>query len=161
MNDVLTKRDEALAFLWGHTTGTLATVSSEGRPHARLVYYTCDDSFNIYFITLANTRKAQDLTADPRAAFAVAEVETPKTLQMEGTVADLTDTATIDPVLANLVEVLMSNKNYGAPLTRFDTSALKFYRLTPDWVRWGDFTHGYGSDAVLTQIDPKKEEKGV
>ncbi len=150
------KRDEALSFLVGHTNGVLSTVSPEGRPRARLLYYACDDSFQIYFITLAHTRKVADLAQNPHAAFVVSETDAPRTLQLEGTITDLTDTATIDPTLADLVNVLMSNTKYGAPLTRFDSSTLKFYRLTPDWVRWGDFTFGRGTDAVLTEINPKE-----
>ena len=151
------KHDEALSFLEAHTTGVVATVSSEGKPRARLVYYTCDDSFNVYFVTLANTRKAADLAANPHAAFVVSETDAPRTLQLEGAIADLTDTATIDPTLADLVSTLMSNTRYGAPLARFDTAKLKFFRLTPDWVRWGNFTFGRGTDAVLTQINPNEE----
>ncbi len=151
------KRDEALSFLVAHTTGTLATISSEGSPRARLVYYTCDDAFQVYFVTLANTRKVSDLTANPRAAFVVSEPEIPRTIQMEGTVTDLTDSATNDPLLSDLVHTLMSNKQYGPPLARFDTSTLKFYRITPTWVRYGDFTFGQGSDAVLTEVDPSED----
>lgn len=153
------KRDEALSFLIGRSTGVLATVSKEGKPRARLVYYASDDAFRVYFITLANTRKAEDLAANPHAAFVVAETEAPRTIQLEGAIEDLTDTATIDPTLADLVNTLMSNSRFGAPLTRFDTAKLKFYRITPDWVRWGDFTFGRGTDNVLTIINTKEERE--
>jgi general stress protein 26 len=151
------KREEALSFLIGHSTGVLATVGKDSQPRARLVYYAADDAFRVHFITLANTRKAEDIAENPRAAFVVAETDAPRTIQLEGAVEDLTDTATIDPVLADLVNTLMSNTRFGAPLTRFDTAKLKFYRVTPDWVRWGDFTFGRGSDNVFTAINPKEE----
>lgn len=158
--DPLEKRDDALTFLVGHVTGVLATHSTGvagGTPRARLVYYTCDDAFNVYFITLANTRKVEDLGKDPHAAFVVAEPEIPRTIQMEGIVTDLTESATIDPMLSDLMHTLMSNEHYGAPLARFDTSTLKFYRLSPTWVRWGDFTFGHGTDKVLSEIDPEEK----
>jgi general stress protein 26 len=151
------KRGDALSFLVNHMLGVLATISDEGTPRARTIYYTCDDSFNIYFITLANTRKAQDIQKNPHAAFVVSEQDIPRTIQVEGTISDLTDTATIDPVLSDFVEVLMSQKTYGIPLTRFDTSVLKFFKLTPTWVRWGDFTIGQGTKNVLTEVEPKDE----
>lgn len=146
------KREEALSFLFAHTSGILATVSPEGNPHARLMYYTCDDFFNIYFLTVANTRKAGDIAAHPRAAFVISELEMPRTLQLEGTVENLTDTAVIDPLLTDFVHTLTSVKPYGIPLERFDTGTLAFYRITPDWIRWGDFTFGRGSDNVFTEI---------
>lgn len=155
--DPLDKRDDALSFLVSHITGVLATVSDENTAHARTIYYTCDDSFNVYFITLANTRKVDDLLKNPHAAFVVSEPDIPRTIQIEGTITDLTDSATIDPMLADFVEVLMSQKTYGIPLARFDSSTLKFFKLIPTWVRWGDFTAGQGTNKVLTEVNPKDE----
>ena len=152
--DTQGKREEALSFLTDHNTGVLATVSREGAARARLVYYACDDAFQVYFMTFANTRKAADLAAHPHAAFVITETEVPRTLQVEGQVTDLSDQAGVDPVLSDLVHTLQSNTKFGAPLARFDPSALRFYRITPDWVRWGDFTLGRGTDNVLTQINP-------
>ena len=147
------KREEALSFLVDHDAGVLATCSRANVAHARMVYYTCDDAFNVYFITLKNTRKVADLAANPQAAFVVSEMEIPRTIQIEGKVEDLTNSATIDPLLSDFVHRLMSHEKYGIPLSHFDASELKFYKLTPDWVRWGDFTFGQGTDKVLTEID--------
>lgn len=155
--DVEGKREDAISFLVDHSTGVLATVSKAGQPRARLIYYTCDDSFNVYFITLKNTRKVSDIASESRAAFVVSETDIPRTLQMEGTIADLTDTATIDPLLTDFVRRLMSHKKYGIPLSHFDTNELGFYKLTPEWVRWGDFTSGQGTGEVLIEVDPKEE----
>jgi general stress protein 26 len=153
--DVGEKRDEALSFLVDQEVGVLATVSRAGEAHARLVYYTCDDSFNVYFMTLKNTRKVSDMASNPHAAFVISETERPRTLQMEGMITDLTDTATIDPTLSDFIQRLMDHTKYGIPITRLDESEIKFYRLAPEWVRWGDFTFGQGTDAVLTEVDPK------
>ncbi len=147
-------REEALAFLVHHESGVLSTVSKEGKPRSRQVYYTCDNAFNIYFLTLANTRKVADLAANPSAAFVVSELELPRTLQIEGSAANLTDTAALDPLLSSFIKTLMSHAQFGIPLERLDAAAVQFYRLTPDWVRWGDFTFGRGTDDVLTIINP-------
>ncbi len=154
--DPLDIREDALSFLVAHETGVLATLSREGAPSARMVYYTCDDSFNVYFITLANTRKVADLQADSRAAFVVAQSDIPRTLQMEGTITELTDTAKIDPTLSEFVHRLMSHKKYGIPLAHLDASELKFFCFTPTWVRLGDFTTGEGTDEVFTEVSPKE-----
>lgn len=148
----MNKREEALDFLKTNRTGVLATLSPAGDPHARLVYYAADDDFNIHFLTLASTRKAADLTARPVAAFTVASTDIPRTLQIEGTVEDVTETATIDPILARLTENLFSNAPFYAPLTHFDQAAMRMYRLRPTWIRWGDFTHGVGEAEIFTVI---------
>ena len=147
-------RDEALSFLVDHDAGVLSTVSG-GAPRSRLVYYTCDDAFNIFFITLANTRKVADLAGSPHASFVVSELETPRTLQLEGTVADLTETATMNPLLLNFIRTLMEKDGHGIPLEHFDAAAIKLYQFTPAWVRWGDFAYRLGTDNVFTLIDPE------
>lgn len=152
-SDAGMKRDEALSFLVNHDAGVLATVSRDGQPGARMVYYTADDSFNLYFMTLKNTRKVADLAANVRAAFVVSDMDTPQTIQIEGNVADLTDTATLDPLLSDFVKRLSSHQSYNIPLTHLDASEIRFYKFTPTWIRWGDFTFGQGTDTVLTKIE--------
>src|SRR3989344_3572024 len=103
------KRADALAFLKARKTGVLATISPSNPPRARTIYYAADDSFSIYFVTLANTRKPEDFKTNGRAAFVVSGEAVPQTLQMEGAITDLTETATIDPILVELTRVLMLN----------------------------------------------------
>jgi len=152
-------REDAISFLVDHSTGVLATVSISGQPRARHIYYTCDDDFNVYFITLKNTRKVSDIASDNRGAFVVADDTIPRTLQIEGTISDLSDTATIDPLLSDFVHRLMSHKKYGIPLSHFDASELMFFKLSPTWIRWGEFTFAKGTEAVLTELDPRGKDQ--
>lgn len=146
------KREEALSFLVNHDVGILSTATNDGKPSARMVYYTCDDSFNVYFITLKNTRKVAQLIANPHVAFVVSETETPHTIQIEGEAHDISATATNDALLTDFVKRLASHTQFGIPLTHLDASELVFYKITPTWMRWGDFTFGIGTDTVLTEL---------
>lgn len=150
--DTDAKKQDALAFLKGHRIGTLATLSPEGTPHARPVYYVCDDVFAIYFLTLSNTRKVADLAHDARAAFTVFAEDVPQMIQIEGTAKDLTNEAVINPIVRALLDTLTSNATYHAPLTRFDPGKVTFYGITPSAVHWGDFTHGQGTSNVLADL---------
>jgi len=149
MND--TKAD-ALAFLASNKTGVLSTISKEGNPHARLVYFACDEALNIYFMTMLNTRKAGDISAHPHVAFTVSTVEVPKTLQLEGLAEDVTDSPVADSTVEAIFKNLQSNGQYFAPLARMDRGDIRFYRISPTWVRFGDFTHGHGSEEVFSKI---------
>jgi len=145
-------RGAALAFLRAQELGVLTTVSAEGDPRARLVYYAVGDDFSVYFVTHAQTRKALDLAHNPRASFVVADEAVPQTAQVEGTVTNLTDQTTVDPMLATLTERLLSNTVYGAPLMRFDPDTLLYFRLIPHFVKWGDFTQGHTTDEVIATV---------
>jgi general stress protein 26 len=146
------KRTDALAFLKSQRVGTLATLSPEGNPRARLVHFVCDDSFAIYFLTLANTRKVEDISHRAQAAFVVSTEEKPQTMQIEGTIQDVSDAEVSDETVHGILERLQSTATYRAPLTRFDASAMRLYKLVPTWMRWGDFTVGEGSDEVFSAI---------
>lgn len=154
MNDAEKVRSEARTFLKNHVTGTLATISPNGSPRARTVYFAGDDSFSIYFVTHADTRKWEDMQTNLHAAFVVSDEKVPQTLQIEGTLINLTKTALIDPALVDLTIVLLSNTTYFAPITRFSPADMVFLKLTPDWIRWGDFSKGNGTTEILKEILP-------
>lgn len=145
-------RAAALELLKSKKSGVLSTLSPSDEPRARLVYYSSDDRFNIYFLTFANTRKADDLRAHPKAAFTVFDESRPRTLQIEGDAADITNSPVDDAVIETLFDHLQMNAKYYAPIARFDRSDVRFYRLAPTWVRYGDFTEGRTTSDVLSEI---------
>lgn len=148
-----TTKEQALSFLASKKTGVLSTLSPIQEPRARLVYYSSDDDFNIYFLTLKDTRKVADLAAYPKAAFTIFDEDVPQTLQLEGDAADITNTPTSDEVIEKLFANLQMNAKYYAPLARFDRSDVVLYRFTPTWLRFGDFTEGHTTKEVLSEID--------
>ncbi len=155
--DSETKRATALAFLKDHTAGVLATVSREGKPHASIVYYTCDDSFSIYFLTLMSSRKYQALQANPWGAFVVGNQDAPQTLQIEGPVVELKQNDEMGKHLPELVQRLTSNATYFAPLTKMDPSSIVVMWLEGKWIRWGDYTIPESGNAhVFTELDAKE-----
>src|SRR5437870_201803 len=107
--DAETKRAIALDFLKSHTAGVLASVSREGDPRASVVYYTSDETFSIFFLTLISSRKYAALKANPKAAFVVGTLDVPQTLQIEGTVTELHDGETTGKHVPELMQRLTSN----------------------------------------------------
>lgn len=146
------RKEQALAFLTGRTHGVLATVSPKGGPRARTVYYAANDRFEVFFLTLAGTRKVDDINHEHRAAFVVSDEGAPQTIQLEGTITEQPDAAADEPVVKALMDTLMSKGDTFAPVTRLDQENILFYKLTPTWVRFGDFTMGEGTDEVLATV---------
>lgn len=151
MNDTA-EREKGLDFLKKRSVGTLATLADAGGPRARTVHYVVNDSFEIFFLTLSGTRKVEDINHDHRAAFVVSDVEAPQTLQLEGVLVEQPDTLLADSGLKGLLDVLMKNGARFAPLTHLDAGKVLFYKITPTWIRWGDYTDGAGSERVFTEI---------
>lgn len=152
MTTPTTKSEDALAFLKSCPTGVLSTVSSEQTPRSRLVYYVCGTDFSIYFITLISTRKVGDIRRHPEVAFNVSSVAVPQFVEIEGIAEDVSDIPVSDSTIHAIFEQLKSNETYHAPLERFDAAAVKLFRITPTWVRWGDFTSGSHTNEVLFEL---------
>ncbi len=146
-------KSEALAFLKSHKAGILATVSSDGKPHASAVYYVADENFNIYFLTLFSSRKYQAIQSNPAVAFTVGTLDVPQSLQIEGVASEIRHEDEKKAHISDLVQVLTSNSRYYAPITKLDPSEVVMIWVQPKWVRWGDFSSGAaGSENVFTEI---------
>ena len=137
---------EALAFLRNHKAGVIATVNREGKPHASAVYYTVDDKFNIYFLTLASSRKYNAATANPWGAFVVGTQEIPQTVQIEGPLTEMRHSDEVRSQIASLMEILTSNATYYAPITKLDPADTVLMWLQPKWIRWADYTTPLNGD---------------
>lgn len=153
MKTTLMQKSDAVAFLKEHDLGTLATLSSEGIPRARTVYYTCDDSLSVYFLTLANTRKVSDIRSNSHAAFVVTDPEKSQTIQIEGVFEEMTDTATFGPVISNLTARLFPEGKEPAPITHMDSAKPLLFKLIPTWIRFGDFVETQGSNEVFSSVE--------
>jgi pyridoxamine 5'-phosphate oxidase len=69
---------------------TLATVSSAGRPSARMVLLKGVDASGFVFYTDYQSRKAQDLSSNPRAALLFYWIELEREVRVEGRVVKTT-----------------------------------------------------------------------
>lgn len=128
-------RNELVAFMREHQMAVQASVSSSGAPQAAVVGIVVTDELEIFFDTLAASRKAQNLRDAPRIALVIggpAKGEE-RTVQYEG-VAD-------EPVGADLARLKALYFQY-FPDGR-DREALPditYVRVTPTWIRFSDFS---------------------
>ena len=144
---------DALAFLKRHKTGVLATSAREYQVHSSMVYYTADDDFNIYFLTLRSTRKFKALSAHPQIAFTVSTPEVPQTLQIEGMAMDISLDEEAVKKKDKLFEVLNSNPWFAGPITKLDPATSAVIWIRPTWIRWADYAFAEsGNEHVFKEI---------
>jgi nitroimidazol reductase NimA-like FMN-containing flavoprotein (pyridoxamine 5'-phosphate oxidase superfamily) len=137
--DLNRARTDALAFLKRHKTGVLATIPGEYQVHASMVYYVADDDFNIYFLTLINTRKFKALQAHPQVAFTISRPEVPQTLQIEGMAMDISLDEEAVEKKEELFQVLNSNPWFYGPISKLDPVETVVVWIRPTWIRWADY----------------------
>lgn len=152
MTNDTTARADALAFLKSHTAGVIATVSKEYHPQASVVYYTGDDSFNIYFLTKRGSRKFDAVSAHPQAAFVIGRQDVPQTLQIEGMVSELTSVEDQNKHVPDLMNVLAAQSPGLVPAGKMD-GELAVMWLQPKWIRWADFSKpAIGNENLFVDI---------
>lgn len=150
--DPATARAEALTFLKSQSAGVLATVASDGKPHASAVFYVADDNFNLYFLTKLHSRKYEAMQAQPSVAFTIGRLDVPQTLQIEGMAVELRDDQEKGAHVPDLIETLEKNNPHYIPVAKMDSDMVIMW-IQPKWVRWGDFSApGIGNEAVFTEI---------
>lgn len=131
----------------------MGTVSQSGDAHASMVYYTADDAFNVYFLTLPGTRKYQAISAHPQVAFTVSTADVPATLQLEGVAMDISLDPDIAAKKSELMEVLNSNQWFYGPIAKLDPADVVVVWVRPTWVRWANYAFAEaGSGSVLQEI---------
>src|SRR3989338_5542405 len=138
---------EIITFLKGDKQKlcTVNTVTEDCKPESAFVYYTFDENLNIYFITRAGSRKYQNGLKNPNISFVTFTENPPKTLQLEGTLSVVTDPKAQRELFLELV-TLATERNLVPPISQMDTSEVMFMKITPTWVRFGNFELGRNGD---------------
>jgi uncharacterized protein YhbP (UPF0306 family) len=119
----------AFDYLSAHVLLTLATSSSDGRPHAAPIFYVSDQS-TIYFSTSGETESGRNLAANPTASITVADVPTDwgkaRGVQITGDVkkVDGGDAEKAATLFADRFPFLQDPKKYD------------YYALTPDEIHY-------------------------
>jgi general stress protein 26 len=124
-----------LAFVRSHRWAIEATNSPGGQPQAAIVGVAVTDEFELVFDTLASSRKATNLRANPRIAFVIGgwSDADARTVQYQG-VADFP----VGAELERLQQIYFSVFADGP--TRLSWPGITYVRVKPQWVRYSDFT---------------------
>jgi general stress protein 26 len=146
-------RDKIISFLGLQKSrlGVVSTVNEESKPESALVYYAFDENLSIYFATKDNSRKYENILKNKNVAFVVATENPPLTLQLEGTASVYNDTSEQKRLFEELVG-LASSRHFSSPISQQSTGGLQFIKISPSWMRLGDFQvrkHGNTFEEVI------------
>lgn len=127
-------RAELLHFLRSHKLAVQASVSAANAPQAAVVGFVVTDELEIFFDTLASTRKALNLRRNPKIVLVIGGF-TPgdeRTVQYEG-VADEPSGAELDA----LKQLYFARFPDGRE--RQTWPGITYFRARPTWVRFSDY----------------------
>ncbi|AKU98594.1 hypothetical protein AKJ09_05258 [Labilithrix luteola] len=125
-------RSDLVAFLRRHSLAVQATTSSSGAPQAAVVGIVVTEDLELFFDTLDDTRKLQNLRRDPRVAFVIGWSEDAPTVQYEG----IADEPKGDE-LERLKKLYFERFPDGP--SREEWPGITYVRVKPTWIRHSDF----------------------
>ncbi len=129
-------RSDLLAFMRGQQYAAQASSADAGvRPQAAVVGIVVTDELEVFFDTLADSRKAQNLRRNPAVAFVIGGFAPgeAQTVQYEG-IADEPAGAAL-----SLLQHLYFARFPAGP-TRERAGGITYFRVRPTWIRFSDFT---------------------
>ena len=128
-------RAALLTFMRGHRYAVEASVSPSGHPEAAVVGIVVTDELELFFDTLAITRKAGNLAGNARVAFVIGGTgnDEERTVQYEG-IADTPRRAELE----RLKELYFARFPEGRE--RVSWPGITYFRIRPVWIRYSDFS---------------------
>src|SRR5262245_43612277 len=131
-------RKELVEFVRRQPWAVEASIAPGGAPQAAVIGVVCSDAGELFFDTLASSRKCQNLRKDPRLAVVVGWDDA-QTAQLEG-LADEPRGSELERLKALYFE------RFPDGVERAKTSGVAYFRLRPTWARYSDFR---GAEPVI------------
>jgi hypothetical protein len=124
---------EVIEFVRRHLYAVQASTAATGAPQAALIGFVANDDLELFFDTFESTRKSTNLDRDPRIAFVIGGgAGDERTVQYEGVVD-----------VPNGTEFENFQRQYFAAfpdaLRRRALPGIRYYRVSPRWVRFSNF----------------------
>jgi hypothetical protein len=153
MTDQESLKSSICRYLVRHTTLSLATCH-DSRPWSTDLFYSSDDSCQLYFVSSVTTRHCQHIAVNPQVSVSIsgecADWKEIKGLQLDG-VAGVVSEADRDGVIETYLTKFPALKKLHQAseiLKLFWESS--FYRVSPKWIRLIDNSKGFGHKDEMT-----------
>ncbi len=144
-------RNRIKQFLAAHTTLTLATVATDGRPQAAPVFFAEMDDLSLIFISEQKSRHSQNVKWDGRVAAAIyadgQSWQSIRGIQLEGVCTALKGEAAQAAQTVYLAKYPFIAEN---KLLAVMLNLVTFYQIKPTWLRLIDNSRGFGHKEELT-----------
>lgn len=135
-------------YLTEHTIAVLSTVDPNNKPYAATMFYVIDEMLNFYFFSRKDTRKVANIRHDAHVAVTVIDQVKAVTVQSQGIVEEIEDEEVRTQIVAKIAEqnVQKVSHLWPPPLSRLPEGELIIFKVTPLWLRYGDYSRADGAD---------------
>jgi general stress protein 26 len=129
-------------FLKNNLVGVLSTVDPEGEPHAAVIYFAVDESFQITFTTRKETKKVNNLKQKNHAMLIVFDALTQTTVQITATSQNISDTAEEAQAFRETVRASLTTSDGSIPpIAELSAGELIAFKLKPVKIKMAMYNH--------------------
>lgn len=133
----LTERQQRIYdFLYGNGIGVLSSVDPNGNPHGVVIYYTISRSFEVEFLTKAETKKYDNLKHNNHVTLTVFEPRSQTTAQIIGKAQEVKNGSEINGTAARVLGTSLRTSDAGLPpLSKLQAGEFVAFKIEPVQIR--------------------------
>lgn len=136
-----TNTNKVHEFLTSHPVGVLSTASPAGEPWGSTIVFATDEDLNFFFMTRANTRKYQNIAANPTVALTVTDESQQITVQAMGSVEKVAAEDIMEVVFHKLDKLRpKGSEHWIAPVYKIHEGDYMILQFTPKILQFADFS---------------------
>lgn len=126
-------KESVLAFLKTQYVMSLAS-AKDNMPNVAILLYAVDDDLSLYFFTHKNSRKSQNILSNPHVSAYIWK-EQKLGVQLDGTVAQVTDETMQAEVMDKLADAATEDEHFWPPIFHIQGGEYIIFKFTPEWLR--------------------------
>lgn len=144
---------EVIDYIKANPVMVLSTVDDLGVPHGAAVYAYAKSGKKVYCITKTDTRKFQNLRANPHVAITIVNTAENSSLQATGHAETAQDAAEIEDVMGNMAEIYAQGPDWLPPVTKLRAGPYQVVGITLKDVRLARYLHQHpGSKTIFKEM---------
>lgn len=138
------------AYVNSHPLAVLSTVDSNGDPHGSTLYAGSDREVNLYFMTKSQTRKAQNIQANPSVSLTFSGEDHQTTLQVSGQASQITVPDEGSLAFQILGAIRHNSEDFRLPISKLEAGPYVVFKVTVIHALLTQYEHANRIDGVVT-----------
>lgn len=142
-----------IEYISANPIAVVSTTNDKSVPHAAAVYVCVDEDCHVYFTTKKDTRKFDNLVANPSVALTIVRPADNSTLQAEGKASIVKDNEVISNVFKKLAKIYAHGPDWQPPIAKLKEGPYEIIGIELKKARLANFKgKAAGSASVFTEF---------
>lgn len=147
------ERSKIVDFLDSHPVGVIATVNSDGNPHASTIYFSVDNDLNVSFTTKRDTNKHKNISQHDTVMLAAYDSESQSTVQLTGRATEVHEPEQAQQIYRGTLRAAdHTGEDNVPPIAKIPAGPYVAYIIRPSDIWMSDYSWGNNFANALSQL---------